>query len=70
MPSDKGASRFDAARNAWEFEQIHGFAHNTVTDSEYWHPTVQDLRDNRDPAAIGRKILGRKRVLAAADRAC
>ncbi len=68
--SDKGASRFDKQRCYYEFEQIHGFRPDTVTDSEYWQPTVPDLRDNRDPESIGRKILGKKRVLAAADKYC
>lgn len=64
--SDKGASRFDRERNYAEFVALKGFH----PQEGEWEPLPceQDLRDNRDPLSIGRKLVGKANVLRAADR--
>lgn len=64
--SDKGASRFDRERNYAEFVALKGFHPQELE----WEPLPceRDLRDNRDPALIGKRLVGKKNVLAAADR--
>ena len=59
---------FNKARNYEEFVWKNGFHPQEVV----WEPrdSVEDWRDPRDPQAVGKRILGKKNVLRAADRAC
>ena len=58
---------FNKLRNYEEFKARHGF-HPLELE---WEPQEceVDIRDNRDPEQIGKRILGRKNVLRAADKA-
>lgn len=64
--SEKGASRFDSERNYAEFVALKGFH---PQEGEWVpQPCERDLRDNRDPEQIGRRIIGKANPLRAADR--
>jgi len=62
----EGASRFDKQRNYAEFVALKGFH---PQEGEWVPlPCERDLRDNRDPALIGKRLVGKANVLRAADR--
>lgn len=57
---------FNRERNYQDFRAFRGFH---PQESE-WVPVMpaRDFRDNRDPAPIGKRVMGKKHPLAAADK--
>ena len=58
---------FDRERNYQEFTAIHGFDPRALALNPV---TGEDRRFNVDPQSIGRRLVGKKNVLAAADKYC
>lgn len=54
--------RFDLEKNYEEFIRVHGF--DIRAPLTLVHSTVPNLRDNRDPQAIGRALLQRPKNMS------